>query len=85
MLMLCALISIAMTQAHCATKLTDGVEVKVDEGTAVIEGELNYFHNYYKISIPSRPAPGHISNNEHDKTVDTQHLDGNSPVTIKNR
>ena len=45
----------------------------------------NYLHNHYKTSIPSRPAQGHSSNNEHDKTGGTQHWDGNSPVTIKNR
>ena len=43
MLTLCLLISMALAHTNWATKLTDGIEIEVDEETAVIEGELTTF------------------------------------------
>ena len=82
MLTVCALISIALAQAHWATKLTDGVEIEVGEEAAIIEGELTTFKTITKPVFPADLLQDSSSNNEHDKTGGTQHWDGNSPVTI---
>ena len=53
MLTLCALVRIALAQTHWATKLTDGVEIEVDEEAAVIEGELTTFITITKPVFPA--------------------------------
>ena len=76
---------IALAKTHCWHQADKWRRNRSGRGSSSHWRWTNYLHNHYKTSILSRPAQGHSSNNEHDKTGGTQHWDGNSPVIIKNR